>query len=124
MTTAKSVTATFLAQTVPVITTQPSSRTISIGQSATFTVVATGTPTPTYKWQLSTNGGLTWANLNNTGPYTGTTTATLTVTNAPLTLNQSRFRCIATNTKGSATSSAAVLTVRSDTVTAAAADFD
>src|SRR5262249_53639462 len=34
----------------PAITTQPANLTVAAGASATFTVAATGTPTPTYKW--------------------------------------------------------------------------
>jgi len=33
----------------PVITTQPVARTVNAGQTATFTVAATGTPAPTYQ---------------------------------------------------------------------------
>jgi hypothetical protein len=36
---------------------QPSSRTAAAGQSLQFTVAATGTPAPTYQWQVSTNAG-------------------------------------------------------------------
>lgn len=34
----------------PAITTQPTSLVVNVGASATFTVVATGTPAPTYRW--------------------------------------------------------------------------
>jgi len=36
---------------VPVITTQPNAQTVTIGSRATFTVVANGSPLPTYQWQ-------------------------------------------------------------------------
>ena len=41
------------AQSVPTITAQPTSQTVPSGQTATFTVTATGAPTPTYQWLLN-----------------------------------------------------------------------
>src|SRR6185295_7159630 len=37
--------------TAPTITSQPASTTVSAGQTATFSVTATGNPTPTFQWQ-------------------------------------------------------------------------
>src|SRR5271165_6892098 len=37
--------------TGPVITQQPASQTVSVGQTATFSVAATGSPSPGYQWQ-------------------------------------------------------------------------
>jgi len=93
------------------IVTQPSAQTVSPGATGTFTISATGTPAPTYQWQVSTDNGSTFINLVDSATYAGTTTATLTVT-AASGLNGYQFRCIVTNTAGSATSSAAILTVK------------
>ena len=41
------------------ITTQPSNQSATVGASATFTVIATGTGL-FYQWEFSTNGGTTW----------------------------------------------------------------
>jgi len=38
----------------PSITTQPSSQTVAVGQTATFTVAAAGTTPLTYQWQKGT----------------------------------------------------------------------
>jgi hypothetical protein len=46
----------------PTITTQPQSQTVTAGASATFSVVATGTPAPTYQWK---KGGTDIANATN-----------------------------------------------------------
>lgn len=43
--------ATLAVNTAPVITTQPVGVTAAVGQRATFTVAATGSPAPTYQWQ-------------------------------------------------------------------------
>ena len=40
-----------VASTGPAIQTPPANQTIPPGQNATFTVAATGNPTPTYHWQ-------------------------------------------------------------------------
>ena len=47
----------------PVITTQPAGRTVTAAQSPQFQVVAGGLPT--YQWQASTDGGVTWSSLSN-----------------------------------------------------------
>jgi len=94
----------------PVITTHPANQTVAAGQSASFTVAATGNPTPTYQWQVSAAGGA-FTNVPGSTPYAGTATATLTVASAPANLTGSLYRAVATNTLGSATSNASTLTV-------------
>src|SRR5207253_1787430 len=42
--------------TAPSITTQPANQTVTVGQTATFTVVATGTAPLSYQWQKSETG--------------------------------------------------------------------
>ena len=41
----------FSSLVAPIITTQPAALSVTAGQAATFTVVADGTPAPTYQWQ-------------------------------------------------------------------------
>jgi len=81
---------------VPVITTQPASATKDPGQSATFTVAATGATG--YQWQK--NG----ANIS------GATSATLTLSNVQLS-DAAFYRVVVSNAAGSVTSSAAQLVV-------------
>jgi hypothetical protein len=57
----------------PQITVPPANQTVTAPATATFTVTTTGT-SPTYRWQLSTDGGTTYNDV------AGATTATLTVT--------------------------------------------
>lgn len=87
----------------PVIATQPQNLTVSEGQSANFSVAATGDPVPTYTWERSSNG-TTWAAI---GGATSSTYAFMT----QLTDNGAQFRAKATNTLGTAVSSAAMLSV-------------
>jgi hypothetical protein len=96
----------------PTITTQPKSLTVAVDSTATFTVAASGTGL-SYQWQVSTDGGSSWSN----SPATGNKTKTLTV---PATADRSgyKYRCIVKNSGGSATSSAATLTVKAPKITA------
>jgi len=85
----------------PSITTQPSNRTVTAGQMATFSVVAAGTAPLKYQWQKK-GGSITGANSSS---YT--TPATLSSDNG------ATFRVIVSNSAGSVTSNAATLTVLS-----------
>jgi FKBP-type peptidyl-prolyl cis-trans isomerase FkpA len=96
----------------PTVTTQPSDRTVKAGQTATFTAAASGTPTPTVQWQVSSNGGSTWTNLTNAAPYGEVTTTTLTVTPVTTALNGAQYRAAFTNIMSTATTNAATLTVQ------------
>ncbi|MGA2052591.1 MAG: immunoglobulin domain-containing protein [Opitutales bacterium] len=91
--------------------TQPAAKKVIVGQAATFTVLASGTPAPSYQWQASTDGGNTWGNLSEGGSFTGTASTTLTVSPTTAGMSGDEFRAVATNSAGSATSSAAMLTV-------------
>ncbi|WP_417197491.1 GEVED domain-containing protein [Bizionia sp.] len=92
----------------PSISTQPTNTTRVIPNNATFFVAATGTPTPTYQWQVSTNGGTTWNNVTG-GSGATTNTYTTGATSAPMNGNQ--YRCVVTNSCGAVNSNAATLNV-------------
>lgn len=80
----------------PAIRTQPANRSICASSSTTFAVVASDANT--YQWQVSTNSGGLWTNLTNTGIYSGVTTATLTLTNVPVSpYNGYWYRVIVSN---------------------------
>lgn len=97
----------------PSFTTHPSAQTVATGGSASFFVVAQGTPVPTLRWQASGDGGSTFSDLSDAGPYSGVTSASLQVTGATTALNGYRYRCVATNAVASVASNAASLTVTS-----------
>ncbi len=82
---------------VPTITSQPNNITVTEGQNATISVGATGTGL-SYQWQVSTNGGTTWSNLNNGTPYNNVTTSQMSITSTPLNFNGNRYRCQVTGT--------------------------
>ncbi|MEY2879557.1 MAG: hypothetical protein RLZZ15_1937 [Verrucomicrobiota bacterium] len=82
----------------------PSTITVDEGNSAVFSIVATGNPAPTYQWR---KGGV---NLTDGGTITGSLTATLTVTSTVV-ADGGSYDCVVTNGGGSAASSPSVLTV-------------
>lgn len=99
--------ATLLVRTAAQITQHPTGVTVSPGQTASFSVTATGQAPLTYQWQRSTDGGSTWTNL------TGQTGASLTIEGATAEMDGHRFQVRVNNVVGvPATSEAAVLTVR------------
>ena len=92
----------------PAITTQPSNQTVTTGGTASFTVAASGSPTPTYQWA---KGGVN---------ISGATSATLTLSNVQAG-DAGTYTAVATNSAGSATSTGAVLTVSASAVAPAIA---
>lgn len=62
-------------ETIRVVT-QPTSQNVSLGDTATFTVVADGA-TITYQWQYSTDHGATWGVMQNANVWIGKDTDTL-----------------------------------------------
>ena len=82
----------------PVITSQPVSRAVDQGSSATFNVVATGTAPLTYQW------------LKEISPIPGATSTSLFLS-AVSTTDAANYKVVVSNTAGSATSTPATLTV-------------
>src|SRR5207302_2006282 len=87
------------AAVAPTITTQPGDQTVTAGQTASFAVAANGTAPLSYQWQK--NG----ANISGATSASYTTPATTTGDSG------STYRVVVSNTKGSATSNAATLSV-------------
>lgn len=98
----------------PTIIGQPSNLTVSLGSSANFTASATGNPAPSLQWQRAASGSSTFSNLSVGGSYSGVNSGTLTVSSTTSVMSGDRFRVVATNSQGSATSNAATLTVTTD----------
>ena len=107
------------ANVAPSFTIQPTGQTVTAGGNTSFTAAASGTPAPTYQWQVSTNGGSAWTDLNDTAPYSGTATGTLTITGATAAMNGYQFLCLASNSvQSNVASNAAILSVIPSAATA------
>ena len=98
--------ATLTVNQTPAFTTQPTSVTVTAPATAAFNVVATGTPVPTLQWQLSTNGGSSFADIVGATSSSYTTPTTVTGDSVKL------YRAVATNSAGVVNSNAVTLTVR------------
>ena len=99
------------ACTAATVSTNPSNQSVCANGNAAFSVVASGS-VASYQWQLSTDGGATWNNVNNGGVYSNATTATLNITGVTSGLNNYSYRCLITGAcSGTPTSNAATLTV-------------
>ncbi|MEO5914498.1 MAG: pectinesterase family protein [Luteolibacter sp.] len=85
---------------LPRFTTQPTGASVSSGAPVTLSVVATGSPTPTYQW------------FKNGSSLGGQTNATFSLAGAAAT-DAGSYTATATNSAGSVQSSTAVLTVTS-----------
>ena len=88
----------------PAIELQPVSRTVGVGQSATFSVGATGSAPLSYQWR------------RNATAITGATGASYTRTNVQLADSGAFFDVVVRNTFGAAPSEAAQLTVMQNAV--------
>ncbi len=75
------------------VTTQPVNQAICTDKIASFSVAVSGSGPYTYQWQVSTNGGNTYADVTNGGVYSGATSATLTITAPPVTMSGYVYRC-------------------------------
>jgi Immunoglobulin domain/Putative adhesin len=85
--------------TTPSIATQPTNQTVTVGQTATFSVTANGTAPLSYQWQ---KGGVA---------ISGATSASYTTPAVQASDNGTTFTVTVTNAAGSVSSSAATLTV-------------
>jgi len=88
----------------PTITSQPVSETVTAGATASFTAAASGSPTPTVQWRVSTNTGRSWSAIR------GATSTTYSFT-ASLSQNGYEYEAVFTNSAGTATTKTANLTV-------------
>ncbi|HJV23009.1 MAG TPA: hypothetical protein VJ570_09940 [Holophagaceae bacterium] len=92
--------------TAPTFTLQPQNQVLAAGETATFSVAATGDPAPTLQWERSNDGGGTWA------PLGGATQPSYAFV-AQAGDHGARFRATARNSAGSRPSDAAQLVVNS-----------
>jgi hypothetical protein len=93
--------ATLTVQSPPMIVTPPTNQTVAVGQTATFSVAASGTAPLSYQWQKD---GV---------DISGAILASYTTPPATAQDNGAQFRVVVSNTTGSTTSGAATLTVDS-----------
>jgi Domain of unknown function (DUF4082)/Domain of unknown function (DUF4091)/Abnormal spindle-like microcephaly-assoc'd, ASPM-SPD-2-Hydin/Immunoglobulin I-set domain len=96
--------ATLTINSVPAITSQPVSKTVIAGQTATFAVSATGAAPLSYQWR------------KNGTAISGAISASYTTPAEQTTDNGAQFSAVVSNRAGSVTSNSAVLTVNASTL--------
>lgn len=91
---------------VPAFSTEPRPVLVRIGETASFTVVATGAPAPTLSWQSRpANSTAAWTDVG------GATAATYTTPPLALSDNGRQYRVVATNAMGSTASAPVTVSV-------------
>jgi subtilisin-like proprotein convertase family protein len=97
---------------LPTSATAVTNRAICVNGNTTFTSTVTGGAGFGLQWQVSTDAGSTFNNVAGAN-YSGATTNTLTITNAPASFNNYRYRLSATAAPcaGAVNSAAGTLTV-------------
>lgn len=93
------------AAVAPVIQQQPVAVSTSEGATVVFHVAAAGNPSPTYQWEVSTDGGASFDNIN------GETSSNFTLVGVAYADNGKRYRVKLSNSVAAVTSVAAQLTV-------------
>ena len=93
------------APVAPTITTQPSNQTVTAGQTATFSVAASGTAPLSYQWN------------KNGAPISGASSSSYTTPTTTTSDNGALFTVVLSNAIGSVTSNAATLNVNAVSAT-------
>jgi alpha-tubulin suppressor-like RCC1 family protein len=96
--------ATLTVHAAPTITRQPLGATVEEGQEAIFEAAATGSPTPTVQWELSSSNGASWSAIE------GASSERLRIPSVLSAESGHQFRAVFTNAVGKATSEAVTLT--------------
>src|SRR5688572_4602806 len=68
---------------------------VVVGDTLTLTAEATGSPTPTVQWMVSSDNGATFANIS--GNVIGATSTTLKVPNVTLAMHNNQYKAVFTN---------------------------
>lgn len=92
-------------QQSPQITTQPQNKTVTEGESATFTIEASGSEPLSYQWQESTDSSSNWKSI------AGATSTSYEIATTSTDMSDHQYRCVVTASGVSVVSDAATLTV-------------
>ena len=87
------------------VTSQPQSAGVNEGEAASFSIAAEGGTTRTYQWQVSTDGGTSWDDID------GATDATYTTPATTMDMDGNQYRCVVTSGRVTIASDPATLAV-------------
>ncbi len=86
----------------------PASQAVTTGKNLSLSASAAGS---NIRWQISTDGGLTWTNLIDNGTYQGAATTTLEINGANAAIDNARIRYVSTTAGGTVASNATTIKV-------------
>lgn len=89
----------------PLVVRQPASQEVPVGKPVVFDTQVSGFPAPTYQWESSQDGGVTWT------PIVGATSPSLQFSAVAAAQQNTLYRVRVTNSTGSIASTPALLTV-------------
>lgn len=105
-----------------IIIAHPADLGVNLGEQAVFSINATGASS--YQWQVSQDGGTTWANLSDNLVYAGTTTANLVIGVTNISLDGLMFKVVLGSPCGpSVVSNPATLTIVPPAISVVAPDI-
>jgi gliding motility-associated-like protein len=84
----------------PRIQTQPADTAVCDGESAAFSVVATGRPPLSYEWQVLPTTGGGWQTITDDATYANSDTDTLFIISADTSMNGYKYRVLITDSLG------------------------
>lgn len=97
--------ATLTIQSVTIINSQPTNKTICAGNDTYYKVSGAGTGV-TYQWEVNTGSG--WSNISNGGIYSGATTDSLALTAVTTAYDGHQYRCVVSGICGAPSNSSTV----------------
>jgi hypothetical protein len=95
----------YQAIVAPAVALQPSNLTRTAGNSAVFSARASGLPVPSVQWQISTDQGSVWNNIQGAGA------GTLVLSNVTGSMNGYQYRAVFNNAGGQIETDSATLTI-------------
>ncbi|HRE05478.1 MAG TPA: hypothetical protein PKX00_07715 [Opitutaceae bacterium] len=95
----------------PLVAVAPVDQEVFVGNTAQFSITVSGDTPIVYRWQWLPFQGGTWFGIGDSTDFAGTTTPTLTIRSSRLVMSGDQYRCVATNVRGSVTTSSAFLLV-------------
>jgi GH25 family lysozyme M1 (1,4-beta-N-acetylmuramidase) len=92
----------------------PTDQTITAPTTVSFSCSVSAGTNVSFQWQYSTDGGSTWNNISNSGPYSNANTFSLSINFTDVSMNGYQYRCQLSNACSSIYTSQATLNVKFD----------
>jgi hypothetical protein len=102
--------------TLTTVVSNPSDISTCAATNISLTASGAGTNV-SYQWQVSTNNGVSFANITDNTIYSNSKTGTLLITNIPVTYNNYKYRCLIKGTCNTVYSAVALVSVTSPGIT-------